>query len=132
MGVGVSVLGEMEGWRVGEILGATEGAEHEFDCRLPIAKVLGERLSTRDILSAATGLRDGAAGPHRGGKIVLHFAGAGVSAADTHPLRRRGWINVETGLHGERRHPSEVRDMNPGSAAGKRQPAARAVPHAAA
>src|SRR5438132_1081891 len=72
-----------------EIFAASEGSQHEFHGRTPVAKVLRQRLRAGDIGPAARSVVDGAIAAHEIRQEILHLPFPRVAPRDAQPLARR-------------------------------------------
>ena len=116
IGVALGGAGEIHCRDLGEVLGAPERAEHEFDRRSPVAEIVGQRLRARDV-ALARGIGDGAIGAHPQGEEILDLALARVAPADAHLLALRRRIDLDAAARRELGDRIEVGRMNPMRAA---------------
>ena len=95
-----------------QILAAAIGTERELDGLLPVTEILRQRLRTGNV-TLARGLIDGAMSADLRRKIILHFAFAGIAAADPHLLARRRAVNVDAHRRRLLDHRIEIRHVDP-------------------
>ena len=107
---------EIHGRDFRKLLAAAERAEHELDCRPPVAEVARQRLPAGDV-TLARSLDDRAIGAHAHGQEILELALPGVASADAHLLACRRRIDIKPPARRRLGHWVEVGHMDPVGAA---------------